>query len=81
MKTALGAESGGTNSRLQEQFGYAYDAAGNLSVRTNNALVDVFTVNSLNELSAESSGGTLTVAGTTTSPATNVTVNGQSAAT
>jgi RHS repeat-associated protein len=78
LKTANGKESGGT-ARLQEQFGYAYDAAGNLNQRTNNALVQNFDVNNLNELSTVTRSGTLTVAGTTTSPATNVTVNGSAA--
>jgi RHS repeat-associated protein len=74
LKTALGYESGGT-SRLNEQLAYAYDAAGNLNFRTNNALVQTFNVNNLNELSTVTRDGTLTVAGTTTSTATNVTVN------
>jgi RHS repeat-associated protein len=72
--TALGKENSGTN-RLFEQFGYAYDAAGNLNFRTNNALLQTFNVNNLNELSSIARSGTLTVEGTTTSPATNVTVN------
>jgi RHS repeat-associated protein len=79
LKTALGKESGGVTNRWQEQFGYNYDAAGNLNYRTNNALVQTFNVNSLNELTTINHTGTLTVAGTTTSPATNVTVNGASA--
>jgi len=75
LKTAIGKEAGGTTNRLQEQNGYAYDAAGNLNYRTNNALVQDFSVNNLNELSTVTRSGTLTVAGTTTSPATNVAVN------
>ncbi len=78
LKTALGYESGGT-ARLNEKHGYAYDAAHNLSQRTNNALVQTFGVNSLNELTTATRSGTLTVAGTTTSAATNVTVNGSAA--
>jgi RHS repeat-associated protein len=78
LKTATGNESGGTH-RLNEQFGYKYDAAHNLNYRTNNALIQTFNVNSLNELTAAGRSGTLTVAGTTTSPATNVTVNGLNA--
>ena len=78
LKTAIGKESGGS-TRLQEQFGYAYDAAGNLNYRTNNALVQTFTDNNLNQLSSVGRSGTLTVAGTTTSTATNVTVNGSAA--
>jgi RHS repeat-associated protein len=75
LKTALGREAGGTTNRWQEQLGYAYDAAGNLNFRTNNALIQGFNVNSLNELTTITNGGRLTVAGTTTSPATNVTLN------
>jgi RHS repeat-associated protein len=78
LKTAIGKEAGGT-SRLQEQLGYAYDAADNLSARTNNVLIQAFNVNNLNELTTITNSGTLTVAGTTTVPATNVTVNGLTA--
>jgi RHS repeat-associated protein len=62
-------------NRFHESFGYRYDAAGNLNYRTNNALVEVFNVNLLNELTTNTRTGTLTVAGTTTSAATNVTIN------
>src|SRR6266480_970156 len=72
-------EEFGGSSRLHEQFGYAYDAAGNLNYRTNNALLQTFTDNNLNQLSSAGRSGTLTVAGTTTSAATNVTVNGSAA--
>jgi hypothetical protein len=58
---------------------YGYDPAGNLNYRTNNALVQNFVVNSDNELTSVTNGGTLTVMGTTTSAATNVTVNGTTA--
>ncbi len=75
LKTAIGKEAGGVTNRWQEQFGYAYDAAGNLNYRTNNTLLQQFNVNSLNELTTTTNGGRLTVAGSTTSPATNVTVN------
>lgn len=74
LKTALGYEADAT-SRLNEQMGYAYDPAGNLNQRTNNALVQTFNVNSLNELNTVTRSGTLTVAGNTTTAATNVTVN------
>ena len=70
--TATGYESGGT-SRLNEQLKYAYDAAGNLATRTNNALVQSFAVNSLNQLSTVARTGTLTVSGTTSSTASSVT--------
>jgi RHS repeat-associated protein len=80
LKTAVGKESGGVTNRLHEQFGYGYDAAGNLFQRTNNALIQTFTNNNLNELSTVTRSGTLTVAGTTTSTATNVLVNSLTAA-
>jgi RHS repeat-associated protein len=75
IKTATGKEMNLTD-RAHEQLGYAYDAAGNLAWRTNNALVQAFNVNNLNELTTETNSGFLTVAGTTTSVATNVTVTG-----
>ena len=75
LKSALGSETNGA-ARWQERLGYAYDAASNLNYRTNNALLEAFSVNSLNELTTTAPSGTLTVAGTTTSPATNVTVWG-----
>jgi RHS repeat-associated protein len=79
LKTAKGTEPDGVTPRLHEQFGYAYDGAWNLSYRTNNALLDTFAVNKANELTTVNRTGTLTVAGTTTSPATSATVNSQSA--
>jgi len=72
--TAKGKD-GGTTNRLQEQLGYGYDAAGNLSKRTNNALIQTFNVNNLNELTTASRSGTVTASGTTSSGATSVTVN------
>jgi RHS repeat-associated protein len=73
----------GSTARLNEQFGYSYDAASNLRYRTNNAVVETFTVNNLNELTTLARIGTLTVAGAASEPApqysgdygtTNVTV-------
>ncbi len=77
LTSALGKESGGVTNRLQEQLKYAYDAAHNLNLRTNNLLIETFNVNSLNELSnvTRNAMNVLTVAGTTTSQATSVTVN------
>ncbi len=40
--SARGREAGGA-SRLQEQLSYGYDAAGNLTARTNQALIQTFT--------------------------------------
>jgi RHS repeat-associated protein len=75
-----GREANGT-LRLNEQLGYGYDAAGNLNLRTNNALVQNFSVNSLNEITSVARSGTLTVSGNTPAPAGSVTVNGQPALT
>jgi RHS repeat-associated protein len=82
LKTAFGTESNGITSRLQERLSYAYDPAGNLNWRTNNGLVQGFTVNTLNELTniSRTAGSTLTVAGSTIGVATNVTVNSSNAA-
>jgi len=65
----------GPTNRLNEQLRYVFDPAGNLMYRTNNTLIANFAVNSDNELTANTNGGKLTVVGTTTSKATNVTVN------
>ena len=64
---------------MQEKLSYGYDAASNLSKRTNNLLVQTFNVNTLNQLSTATRSGTLTVAGAATTPATSVTVNGLTA--
>jgi len=69
----------GPTNRLNEQLHYVFDPVGNLNYRTNNTLIANFAVNSLNELTANTNGGKLTVMGTTTSPATNVAVNGTNA--
>src|SRR2546426_3415285 len=74
LTTASGHESGGTTNRLQEQFTYGYDLAGNLTNPIQKALTGAFTVNNLNQLSNSTRSGTLTVAGTTTSGASSVTV-------
>ena len=73
-------EAGGT-SRLNEQLTYGFDKAGNLSYRTNSALIENFQVNTVNELTANTNNGRLTVMGTTTTQNSNsVTVNTISAA-
>jgi RHS repeat-associated protein len=72
-------EVSGGAARMNEQLHYGFDAAGNLSYRTNNALIENFQVNTLNELTTNTNGGRLTVVGTTTSPATKVAVNGTNA--
>ena len=76
---AAGKESGGVTNRLNEQLAYGYDKAHNLQARTNNALVQNFSVNTLNEIAGGTRTGTATVEGTTSSKATNATVNGTTA--
>jgi hypothetical protein len=44
-------------ARLREQFGYAYDKGWNLSQRTNNSLIQSFSVNNLNELGERGGAG------------------------
>ncbi len=81
LTSAKGKEAGGA-SRLQEQLTYGYDAAGNLTARTNNALIQTFTLNnSVNQLTSASRSGTLTVAGLVQGTPTSVTVkdNGNAA--
>ena len=76
LTSAVGKEAGGLTNRWQEQLDYGYDAAGNLNYRTNNTYIQTFNVNNLNELNNVTRSGTIiTVAGTTTTPATSVTVN------
>ena len=67
--------------RHNEQLAYAYDAAGNLHIRTNDALVQTFNVDALNQISNVTRTGPLTVTGATPVPATNVTINGVAAQT
>ncbi len=73
-------ESNGT-LRLNEQIEYGFDAAGNLQNRTNGALAQAFNVDALNQLTTVTRTGALTVTGATPAPATNVTVNGNTAQT
>jgi RHS repeat-associated protein len=72
-------EVSGGAARMNEQLHYGFDPAGNLNNRTNNMLIENFQVNTLNELTANTNGGRLTVMGTTTSTATNVSVNSTNA--
>jgi len=66
------SEANGT-PRLNEQLGYSYDAAANLKQRTNNTLVQYFTVDNANTLTGITRTGTLTVSGDTAIPASSVT--------
>lgn len=74
-----GTEAGGA-LRHNEQLGYAYDAAGNLHLRTNDALIQTFNTDSANQLVSVTRTGPLTVIGATPVPAV-VTVNGSVAQT
>jgi len=80
LKTAYGYESSGS-ARWNERFTYSYDASANLS-QVSKGTVDQFNVNSLNELTTVSHSTTGTVAGTTMSVATNVSlsINGSAVA-
>ena len=75
-----GRETNGT-LRLNEQLGWAYDAADNLHYRTNNVLIQTFTADAANELTGVGRAGTFTESGNTPAPAVSVTVNGQAAQT
>ena len=74
----LAKDTNGT-ARLNEQFGFGYDAAHNVHSRTNGALTQTFGTDAANQLNSVSRSGTFTLSGTTPAPATNVTVNGQAA--
>lgn len=73
------ASEKGSSTLTQLNSAMTMNATGHLNRRTNNALVQSFTVNNLNQLSNATRSGTLTVAGATHGPATSVTVNGLSA--
>ncbi len=73
----LGAENG--TNRLNEQLKYQYDAAGNLITRTNNALVQTFTVDTLNQISTVSRTGSFTFTGAIPEPADGISVNNTAA--
>ena len=75
LTSALGKESGGTTNRLNEQLRYSYDKAGNLRSRTNNLFEQWFNLDITDELASLGQSNQLTVIGTTSSAATNVTVN------
>ena len=72
------AETNGVQ-RLNEQLNFVYDPAHNLHSRTNNGLAQSFTTDAANELTGVGRTGNFTLSGATPAPATNVTVNGQTA--
>ena len=55
--------------RLNEQYNYVYDKAGNLWLRTNGGLAQTFNCDALNQLTNVSRTGSLTVSGATPAPA------------
>jgi RHS repeat-associated protein len=75
------AQETNATPRLNEQLGFGFDAADNLHLRTNNALLQNFTVDAANQLASVTRAGTFTESGATPAPAASVTVNGQSAQT
>ena len=78
--SAFGYETAGGTPRWHERLSYAYDPAGNLTRRDNNALAQTFALgNSLNQITGATSSGSMTVAGMTANGATSVSVNGQGA--
>jgi RHS repeat-associated protein len=75
LRSAWAKEAGGTQ-RSNETLGYTYDSGANLLYRTNNALLEAFSVDTANQLQSIQGSGTLTVSGNTTAQASSVTVNG-----
>ena len=80
LTNAAGRELSGGALRAQEQWANTYDKAGNLAQRVKNQLTETFVADANDQLTSVSSAGTLTVGGTATPAATQVTVNGQTAA-
>ena len=80
LTNAAGRELSGGALRVQEQWANTYDKAGNLAQRVKNQLTETFVADANDQLTSVSSTGTLTVGGTATPAATQVTVNGQTAA-
>ena len=78
--SVVGKEAGGWPERDQERVWFNYDAAGNLSYRTNHNLVHTFGVDANHQLQSLSRSGSATVSGRVSEAAEQVTVNGQPAA-
>jgi len=75
LTSGLGYEPNGT-ARLDEKLLDAYDAAHDLTTRSNNLLRQTFTPDNLNQLGSADRTGTMTVVGSANTLTTNVTVNG-----
>ena len=77
--TSWAAKESSGALRQNEQLGLTYDAAHNLQLRTNNALVLTFVDDAANQLTNVVRTNAFTMAGATPAPATSITVNGQTA--
>ena len=75
LTSAQAFEPGG-GLRLNENLGYAYDAAGNLAWRTNNDFLQSFTCDAADELVNITRSGALTAAGSVTGAVTQLGING-----
>ncbi len=79
LTSATGFESGGT-PRYNENLGYTYDPAGNLTQRINDTLSQTFTVDPANELTnVLRTTSVMTVAGGLTNTPTSLSINGKAA--
>jgi RHS repeat-associated protein len=79
LTSATGYEPDGVTLRANENFGYVFDAAGNLMMRTNNTLTQTFNTDGANELtSVTRNNDLLTVAGSMNG-SNSFTMNGQAA--
>ena len=72
LMTTAAKESGGVTNRLHENFYYGFDAAHNLTARTNSSAYITLAVDSLNQFSSSTHHTNIIFAGFTTSAATNV---------
>jgi len=78
LTSAIGHDPGGT-LRQNENFGYTYDPAGNLTNRNNDTLVQGFALDGANQLTNIVHNDGITVAGNLTNTVSGLTVNGQDA--
>jgi len=79
LTSATGFEANGT-PRFNENFGYAYDPAGNLTQRINDTLAQTFTVDPANELThVLRTTSVMTVAGGLTNTPTSLVINSTNA--
>ena len=77
--TSWGAKEPNGAARLNEQLSFGYDAAHNLHSRSRNGFTQTFNIDAANELTNVTRNSSLTFSGAIPAPATNITVNGQTA--